>query len=97
MWYILGAVEHGAAAFDSWTTRRVVQSGLGYEMNPTLRPFANSGALYAAMQVGPLLLDLLAKHMLHSSHRWERKIWWLPQSASAVTSLAAGAHNLTIH
>jgi hypothetical protein len=40
---------------------------------------------------------LLAKHMLHSSHAWERKIWWLPQSASAVASFVGGAHNLTIH
>lgn len=97
MWYILGAAEHGAATFDAWTTRRVITSGAGQEMNPMLRPFANSGAIYAAVQVGPILFDLLAKHMLHSSHRWERKIWWLPQSASAVTSFVAGARNLTIH
>ena len=97
MWYILGAGEHGAATFDAWSTRRVIKSGLGYEMNPMLRPFANSGALYGAIQVAPLLFDFLGKHMYHSSHAWERKIWWLPQTASMVASFVGGAHNLNIH
>jgi hypothetical protein len=97
MWYILGAIEHGAATFDAWSTRRAIQSGVGREMNPMLRPFANSGSLYGAVQVAPFLFDMLAKHMLHSSHAWERKIWWVPQTASAVASFAAGAHNLSIH
>jgi hypothetical protein len=96
-WFILGAIEHGAATFDAWTTRRVIASGTGQEMNPMLRPFANSNGLYAAVQVAPLLFDLLARHMLHSSHAWQRKIWWLPQSASAVASFVGGAHNLAIH
>jgi hypothetical protein len=97
MWYILGALEHGGATFDAWTTRRMITSGTGRELNPMLRPFANSGGLYAAVQVAPFLFDLLAKHMLHSSHGWERRIWWLPQSASAAASFASGAHNLAIH
>ena len=97
MWYILGAGEHGAATFDAWSTRRVIQSGMGQEMNPMLRPFANSGALYGAVQVAPLLFDMLSKHMYHSSHAWERKIWWLPQTASMVASFVGGAHNLNIH
>lgn len=96
-WLILSAAEHGAATFDAWSTRRNLSEGIGYETNPLLRPFANSSALYAAVQVAPVLLDLLSRQMMRSSHPWERRIWWVPQSASTVASLAAGAHNMAIH
>ena len=33
--------------------------GAGQEANPFLRPFANSGAIYAATQVSPALMDFL--------------------------------------
>jgi hypothetical protein len=92
-WLLLGAVEHGAATFDAWSTRRVIENGTGYELNPFLKPFANSNALYGAVQVAPFAFDYLALRMLHSEHPWMRKYWWVPQSASAATSIFAGVHN----
>jgi hypothetical protein len=97
MWFVLGAMEHGAATFDAWSTRRNIMEGTMHETNPMLAPFANSGAMYAAVQVAPVLFDLLSKHMLHSSRSWERKSWWVPQTASTVTSILSGAHNMAIH
>jgi hypothetical protein len=96
-WLILSAASHGAATFDAWSTRQVIMSGAGQEMNPMLKPFANSNALYAAVQVAPLAFDYLGLRMMRSSHPWVRKMWWVPQAASTVTSFAAGAHNMTIH
>jgi hypothetical protein len=96
-WLMLGAVEHGAATFDAWSTRRVIENGSGYEMNPLLKPFANSNALYGAVQVAPFAFDYIALRMLHSEHPWMRKYWWVPQSASAATSIFAGLHNSMMH
>jgi len=97
MWIVLGAVEHGAATFDAWSTRRNITAGTAHEENPIMRPFANSNAMYAGVQVAPVLFDLLSKHMLHSSRSWERKSWWVPQTASTVASILSGAHNMAIH
>src|SRR5712692_9724160 len=69
-WYALAAASHGAATFDAWTTRRVLSSGAGHELNPLLRPFAGSSALYAAVQVGPTVFDYLGKRMMTSRHGW---------------------------
>lgn len=96
LWYALVVAQHSAAAFDAWSTRRVVESGQGRELNPFLRPFAGSNALYAATQVGPSLLDYLGKRMMTSERRWVRKMWWVPQVAGTATSLASGAHNLRV-
>lgn len=96
-WLLLGAVEHGAATFDAWSTRRVIENGTGYEMNPMLKPFANSNALYGAVQVAPLVFDYVGLRMLHSEHPWMRKFWWVPQSASTAASIFGGVHNTMIH
>src|SRR5262249_21946445 len=37
MWLELSAVQHSAAAFDAWSTRRAISSGGGRELNPMLR------------------------------------------------------------
>jgi hypothetical protein len=97
MWFVLGAVEHGAATFDAWSTRRNIMTGTMHEANPLMRPFANSNAMYAAVQVAPVLFDLLSKRMMRNSHSWVRKSWWVPQTASTVTSILSGAHNVAIH
>jgi hypothetical protein len=97
MWFVLGAVEHGAATFDAWSTRRNIEEGTMHEANPLLRPFANSNAMYAAVQVAPVLFDLLSRQMMRNSHSWVRKSWWAPQSASTVASILSGAHNVAIH
>jgi hypothetical protein len=93
IWYGLMIAGHGSALFDAWTTRRAVRSGYGVEGDPLQRPFANSGAIYATTQIAPLVMDYLGRRMLHSSHAWMRKAWWVPQSASAAVSLSAGVHN----
>jgi hypothetical protein len=97
MWFVLGAMEHGAATFDAWSTRRNIMEGTTHETNPLMKPFANSNAMYAAVQVAPVLFDLLSKQMLHNSHSWVRKSWWVPQTASTVASILSGAHNMAIH
>jgi hypothetical protein len=95
-WYALIAVSSGAAAFDAWSTRRAVSSGAGVEANPFLRPFSHSGAMYAATQVSPLVMDLIGRKMMTSRYPLLRKMWWLPQSAGTGMSVFAGAHNMGV-
>jgi hypothetical protein len=87
---------HGAAAFDAWSTRNAIYGGYGAEANPLLRPFADSGAMYAATQLSPLLMDFLGKRMMTSRHSWVRRVWWLPQTAGMSVSVGAGIHNVRI-
>ena len=96
VWYALTAASSGAAAFDAWSTRRAVSGGYGTESNPFLRPFAGSGALYAATQVSPLLMDYIGRRMMTSRHSALRKLWWLPQTAGTGMSLFAGVHNVGV-
>ena len=96
-WLALGAISHTAAAFDAWTTRRVVSSGRGQELDPMMRPFAGNASIYVAVQAGPALLDYLARRMMHSTHPWLRRTWWVPQAASAGVSLGSGIHNLGVY
>ena len=70
--------------------------GTMHEADPIMRPFANSSAMYAAVQVAPVLFDLMSKQMLRNSHSWVRKSWWVPQSASTVASILSGAHNAIV-
>jgi hypothetical protein len=93
VWYGLAIAGHAGAAFDAWSTRRAITAGVGVEGNPMLRPFAHSGVLYVATQASPMLMDYLGKRMMTSQHGWLRKMWWLPQTAGAGMSFAAGAHN----
>jgi hypothetical protein len=93
MWYGLAISGHSAAVFDAWSTRRAISGGFGTESNPMLRPFASSGALYAATQVSPAVMDYLGRRMMMSQHNWVRKIWWLPQATGAGFSISAGVHN----
>ena len=97
LWLGLSIAQSSAATFDAWTTRRVISSGEGQELNPMLRPFAGNASLYAAIQVTPLLLDYVSRHMMNSRHGWERHTWWVPQSLGTAMSLASGVHNLGVH
>jgi hypothetical protein len=94
LWYALAITGSGAATFDAWSTRRAVSGGYGTEGNPLLRPFSHSGAMYAATQVSPLVMDFIGKRMMVSQHQWLRRMWWLPQSAGTGLSLYAGVHNV---
>jgi hypothetical protein len=97
LWIGVSVAQSGAATFDAWTTRRVISSGAGQELNPMLRPFAGNSSLYAAIQVTPLLLDYVSRHMMNSRHGWERRTWWVPQSLGTAMSVASGVHNLGVH
>ncbi len=97
LWYGLVVAQHSAATFDAWSTRRVIASGSGRELNPLLRPFAGSNALYGAVQIGPGLLDYVGKRMMTSQHAWMRRVWWVPQVAGTAASLVSGTHNLGVY
>src|SRR4029077_20445660 len=97
MWKGLVIASSGAATFDAWSTRHAITTSGAQELNPLLRPFAGNASLYVAIQVAPVLLDLAGKKMMYSRHSWVRHMWWAPQSASFVSSLFCGAHNLAYH
>jgi hypothetical protein len=94
LWRGLVIASSGAATFDAWTTRRAISNYGAVELNPMLRPFAGNSSLYAAIQVAPVLLDFAGKKMMYSRNSWVRHAWWVPQSASFVSSIFCGAHNL---
>jgi hypothetical protein len=96
-WLSLGLVAHSAATFDAWTTRHAITTAGAHEQDPLLKPFAGNASIYAAIQVGPALMDYLGRKMMYSRHGWVRRMWWAPQSASIVTSFFCGAHNLGVH
>jgi len=97
MWRGLVLASSGAATFDAWSTRHVITTDGAQELNPLLRPFAGNASLYAAIQIGPALMDFAGKKMMYSRHSWVRHMWWVPQSASFVSSMFCGAHNLAYH
>ena len=97
LWMALGIASHGAAAFDAWSTRHSITTTGAQELNPLLRPFAGNASLYAVIQVAPALLDFAGRKMMYSRYSWVRRAWWVPQSASLVTSVFCGAHNLSVH
>jgi hypothetical protein len=94
-WLALALLQHSAAVFDAYSTRQAVGHG-AVEDNPMLRPFAGSGAIYAATQLTPLVLDLVAYHMQRSEYSLLRRFWWMPQSVSAGLSIFSGFHNLSV-
>ncbi len=95
-WMSLAAAGHGAAAFDAYETRQALSGGYGTEANPLLRPFAHSGALYAATQVSPALMDFVGHKMMRSRQPWMRKLWWMPQTLGAGVSFSAAMHNRSL-
>jgi len=95
-WYALIAVSSGAAVLDAWSTRRAISGGYGTEANPLLRPFSHSNGMYAAAQVSPVVMDLIGRKMMTSTHHWMRKLWWAPQMAGTNVSVSAAIHNLSI-
>ena len=94
-WLALMILEHSAAAFDAYSTRGAISRG-AKEEDPMMRPFAHSPAIYAAIQVGPALLDVLARRMQRSQYNFVRRTWWVPQSVSTGSSIFSGVHNLSV-
>jgi hypothetical protein len=97
MWKGLAIASSGAATFDAWSTRHAITNSGAVELNPLLRPFAGNASLYAAIQVGPVLMDYAGRKMMYNRHTWVRRMWWIPQSASFASSIFCGAHNLAFH
>ena len=96
IWYSLVVFDHSAAAFDAYSTRQAIGHG-GVELNPLLKPFANSAAIYPALQVWPTAMDFIGGRMMHSQNRFVRKVWWIPQIASTAAFVSFGFHNLGVH
>ncbi|HUJ32567.1 MAG TPA: hypothetical protein VLY23_14895 [Candidatus Acidoferrum sp.] len=94
-WLALSLIQHGAAGFDAYSTRYAVGHG-AVERDPLMRPFANSPSIYAASQVCPLVLDIVARRMQRSENGMVRHMWWLPQSVSTATFLFSGMHNIHV-
>ena len=94
-WIALAAAEHGAAAFDAYSTRQAIGRG-AVEADPMMRPFADSPGIYAAIQVAPLALDYAARRLQRSQNPLLRKMWWLPQTGGTAMFLFSGAHNLGV-
>ena len=94
-WLALSLIQHGAATFDAYSTREAISRG-GVEIDPMMRPFARSPGLYAAIQVGPVLLDFVSRKMQRSQNNFVRRMWWLPQSLSTASFLYSGVHNLNL-
>jgi hypothetical protein len=94
-WLVLSFVQHGAAAFDAYSTRQAIAAG-AHEDDSLMRPFAHSPAIYFASQAGPLALDYAARRMQRSQSAFLRRTWWLPQSASTGLFILSGVHNLHV-
>jgi hypothetical protein len=94
-WLTLSIVQHSAATFDAYSTRQAVSTG-AVEADPLMRPFAQSPAIYFAIQAGPLVLDYAARRMQRSPNNFLRHTWWVPQSVSTGVFLFSGFHNLSI-
>lgn len=97
LWSVLAITQHGAATFDAWSTRRALSQAGRAEEDPLLRPFAHSPVIYGAIQLAPTALDFVSRCMLRSEHRWVRKLWWVPQTASSAGFFYSGARNLNVH
>jgi hypothetical protein len=95
-WIALAIAQHSAATFDAWSTNRALSTGNAQESNPMLRPFAGNPSLYVAIQAGPVLFDYLGRRMMTSRYGWARHTWWVLQAVSTATSIASGAHNLSL-
>jgi hypothetical protein len=94
LWYGLMVAEHGAAFFDAWSTRQVLSQG-GRELDPLVRPFAHSEALYPALQVSPAVADYVSLRLMHSNSRFLRRLWWVPQAVGVAGSSICGIKNMS--
>ena len=94
-WLLLSIAQHSAAAFDAYSTRQAMATG-ATEADPFLRPFSHSPGIYAAIQVGPAILDYAARRMQRSNNSFIRRNWWVPQTASTGMYLFSGIHNMSL-
>ena len=96
MWVVLAVGQHAGALFDAWSTRTSLQTSHTRELDPLVRPFSHSAAVYPALQVVPTALDFLSRKMMRSPHPLFRKSWWIPQTVAMTAFVLSGAHNLRL-
>ncbi len=94
-WLALAIAEHAAATFDAYSTRQAIVRG-AVESDPLMRPFAQSPAIYAAIQAAPVVLDFAARRMQRSQSTLLRRTWWVPQSVATGMFVFSGVHNLHV-
>ncbi len=94
-WLMLMVAQHGAAAFDAYSTRYAVGHG-AVEQNPLMRPFVHSDSIYAVSQITPVVMDLVSRRMMRSQNGFIRHMWFVPQTLSFGTYVFAGVHNLQV-
>jgi hypothetical protein len=94
-WLMLAVAEHSAAFFDAYSTRMAINTG-AVERDPLMKPFANSPAIYGALQIAPVLFDFAGRKMQRSQNLFLRRTWWIPQTASTGASIFAGVHNIHV-
>ncbi len=95
VWLLLAFAQHGAATLDAYTTRQAIREG-HYELDPLMRPFAHSAAVYPAMQTESALFDFVGRRMMRSRIGWMRRVWWLPQSLATAGFVWSGFHNANL-
>lgn len=95
-WLALTVVQHSASTFDAWSTRYSITSGHAHELDPLMKPFSGSAAIYGAIQVAPAATDFLGRRLMHSSSPKLRKLWWLPQTAGTIGFIVSGLNNVGV-
>jgi hypothetical protein len=90
---ILAEIDAGAATWDDFASRRVIDHG-GYERNPLMRPFVHNSGTLAVETVGEMwLAAFVADRMKRSHHTVLSKVWWLPQILNTSAKLYGGINS----
>jgi hypothetical protein len=75
----LWAASAAVQILDYRATRSYVLEG-SRELNPLVRPFVHSPALYVEGQAELALIAFLGHRMRGSRHPFVRRLWWVPQT-----------------
>jgi hypothetical protein len=93
---ILAEIDAGAAIWDDFAARRVIEHG-GYERNPLMRPFVHNSGTLVVETIGEVwLMAFVADRMKHSDHAVLRKTWWLPQALNISAKLYGGINSTVL-
>ncbi|HEV2288562.1 MAG TPA: hypothetical protein VGR81_06370 [Candidatus Acidoferrales bacterium] len=94
---VLDVAGQAAAWADMVTTAHVLDNG-NREADPVARTFTAlpRPAYFAVGSAMAFSLDIVGQKMRHSRHKWERKIWWLPQVAQIAANGILAAHNASL-
>jgi hypothetical protein len=93
---VLAEINGGAATWDDFASRRVLDRG-GYERNPLMRPFVHNSGTLAAQTVGEVWLSAFVADRMRRSHLAVlRKTWWLPQALSISAKIYGGINGTVL-